>query len=157
MTTHRRQPRRLHEYETHLWQDVLPWWLKNAVDSQYGGVFTFWNTDGTQLRSTNKYTWSQGRWIWTLMACARLSDVTYRGGASPDDVAGLGGGRSGDHTRGDVHADQLRAAAEATASFLWEGGLLDGDRVANFLTREGQPTGGFTGAARYASVFADRT
>lgn len=121
-------------YESHLWRDVLPWWLTNAVDEEYGGVFTFWNTDGTVLHSDDKYSWSQGRWIWTMTACARLARSSS--GAT-------------------VEADRLLALAKQSAQFLWSHGMLGDGRVANFLTREGTPTAGFTGEDVYASVFAD--
>ncbi|MPV36693.1 AGE family epimerase/isomerase [Georgenia subflava] len=125
---------RLQAYESHLFQDVLPWWLNNAVDRKHGGVFTFWNTDGTRLYSTTKYSWSLGRWIWALVACADLAEARGAVGIFPP---------------------QLRALAETTGEFLWSHGMLGGGRVANFLTREGIPTAGFTGEQIYASVFAD--
>src|SRR5690625_694939 len=125
---------RLQFYESHLWNDVLPWWLDNAVDDEYGGVFTFWNTDGTELYSTTKYSWSLGRWIWTLVTLA--------------DLAG---------TRSDppVPPERLRQLASDAAEFLWDNGMLGEGKVSNFLTREGEPTTGFTGDDIYASVFAD--
>lgn len=121
-------------YESHLWEDVLPWWLKNAVDSKHGGVFTFWNTDGTVLHSSDKYTWSQGRWIWTMMACAQLAKCRPHPAVDPA---------------------RLEDLARTSAEFLWAHGMLGEGRVANFLTREGTPTAGFTGTEIYASVFAD--
>lgn len=121
-------------YATHLWSDIWPWWSAQAVDDQHGGVFTFWNTDGTVLHSTDKYTWSQGRWIWTMMACAELAEA---------------------HPLPSVDPAHLRELAHQSAQFLWAHGMLGEGRVANFLTREGRPTTGFTGTEVYASVFAD--
>lgn len=121
-------------YERHLWEDVLQWWLTNAVDDEHGGVFTFWNTDGTVLHSTDKYSWSQGRWIWTMAACAQLLEI------SPHPQL--------DHSH-------LQNLAHTSAEFLWSHGMLGEGRVANVLTRQGSPTVGFTGPAIYASVFAD--
>src|SRR5690625_2990974 len=91
-------------YENHLWQDVLPWWLKNAVDDRNGGVFTFWNTDGTILHSDDKYSWSQGRWIWTMMACSDLAKSSQQES---------------------IDATRLQNLAVQTAEFLWDHAMLD--------------------------------
>jgi N-acylglucosamine 2-epimerase len=125
---------RLTFYAQHLSEDVLSWWLANAVDRQYGGVFTFWNGTGTELKSTDKYVWSQGRWVWTLAALSRLA---RRGLVSGVDSA------------------ELLRLAEQSAEFLKNSAILDDGTCANFVTREGKPTLGFTGSAMHSSVYAD--
>lgn len=57
------------EIREQLLKDVLPWWLQNGADRENGGVFTCFSNSG-RLLSTEKYTWSQGRWAWL---CSRLA------------------------------------------------------------------------------------
>jgi len=45
---------------------IMRFWLRNAVDREHGGYFTCFNNQGTQLVSTDKYIWSQGRMLWVL-------------------------------------------------------------------------------------------
>lgn len=51
---------------TQLKEYILPFWLKNAIDSEYGGYFTCFDNEGGSLLSTDKYLWSQGRFLWIL-------------------------------------------------------------------------------------------
>lgn len=52
-------------YRTGLLQDTLPFWLKHAVDDQYGGFLTAVDRDGTII-DTDKCLWQQGRFTWLL-------------------------------------------------------------------------------------------
>ncbi|NLX07661.1 MAG: hypothetical protein GXY33_21190 [Phycisphaerae bacterium] len=52
-------------YRSHLLNDVLPFYLKHAVDREFGGYTTCLDNDG-KLISTDKYIWSQGRGLWTF-------------------------------------------------------------------------------------------
>jgi len=64
----------LNVYRSVLRQDLLPFW-ERAVDPVRGGVYTCFDNRGERRLSSDKYTWSQGRflWIWSRMAdlCAR--------------------------------------------------------------------------------------
>ncbi|MFC5502985.1 AGE family epimerase/isomerase [Lysinimonas soli] len=131
---HDRVAARLASLARHLQQDVLPWWLTHGVDREYGGVFTFWGGDGTRLMSTDKYVWSQGRWIWTLASLARVA----KRGLLPE-----------------VDAEELLRLAAQSASFVRDSAILEDGTCANFLTREGSPTLGFTGTELHSSVYAD--
>lgn len=53
----------------------LPFWEK-AVDKQRGGIYTCFNNTGDTLLSTDKYVWSQGRYLWLW---ARLISLIRRG------------------------------------------------------------------------------
>lgn len=57
---------RLEFYRNHLHEYILPFWLKNGIDREYGGYFTCFNNYGDELVSTDKYVWSQGRMLWLL-------------------------------------------------------------------------------------------
>lgn len=54
------------QYRTLLAGGIIPFWLR-ALDHEYGGVFSCMAEDGT-IVSTDKYTWSQARFAWTLSA-----------------------------------------------------------------------------------------
>ncbi|MDO4570091.1 MAG: AGE family epimerase/isomerase [Planctomycetia bacterium] len=48
-----------------LFCDTLPFWLKNAVDPQLGGIMTCLDREGNVF-DTDKGMWQQGRFAWTL-------------------------------------------------------------------------------------------
>jgi N-acylglucosamine 2-epimerase len=58
-------------YRDHVNQVLLPFW-KPAVDAVHGGIFTCFNNTGETLVSTDKYTWSQGRFVWMWSRIARM-------------------------------------------------------------------------------------
>jgi N-acylglucosamine 2-epimerase len=61
-------PSKLREqYRTLLADGIIPFWLRHGVDEEYGGVLSCMSEDGTRI-STDKYTWSQARFIWTMAA-----------------------------------------------------------------------------------------
>jgi N-acylglucosamine 2-epimerase len=98
----------------HLNSQILPWWYENGVDDVYGGVLTCFDNNG-ELLSTDKYTWSQGRWGWLM---GRISLA----------------GRSGLEVDGWMLATE-RAAK--TADFLCANVILEGGVTAYQTTREG--------------------
>ncbi|MDE3197071.1 MAG: AGE family epimerase/isomerase [Acidobacteriota bacterium] len=53
-------------YRKLLTDGIVPFWMK-ALDREYGGVFSCMTEEGTVV-STEKYTWSQARLVWTLSA-----------------------------------------------------------------------------------------
>lgn len=54
----------LHEfYKNYLFNNCLPFWLKNSVDHEYGGFLTCVDRDG-ELYNTDKSVWFQGRGTW---------------------------------------------------------------------------------------------
>jgi N-acylglucosamine 2-epimerase len=53
--------------------DLMRFW-KNAMDHEYGGIYTCYSNDGSMRLSTDKYVWSQGRVIWMLARYAELID-----------------------------------------------------------------------------------
>jgi len=54
-------------WRDHLVRDVLPFFLRHALDREYGGYRTCLANDGT-LEADDKYLWSQGRGVWTFSA-----------------------------------------------------------------------------------------
>jgi len=64
----------------HLCSDILPWWEQHAVDDEYGGVRTGFHNQG-HLVTTDRFTWSQGRWAWLS---GELADEARSGRLSVD-------------------------------------------------------------------------
>lgn len=59
---------------THLESEVLGWWSREGADDELGGVRTCFTNRGAPL-SSEKYTWSQGRWAWTCALVAEEIDA----------------------------------------------------------------------------------
>lgn len=51
-------------YREYLTENVLPFWIDNAIDHENGGIFTCLDTDG-KIYDTDKTVWFQGRALWT--------------------------------------------------------------------------------------------
>ena len=60
-------PELLSFYQHHLLEDIMPFWLENAMDWEYGGIFTGIEDDGS-VNTTNKFVWSNARAIYTFAA-----------------------------------------------------------------------------------------
>ena len=50
-------------YRRELYSNVLPFWLDNSQDKEYGGYFTCLDRDGSVF-DTDKFVWLQGRQVW---------------------------------------------------------------------------------------------
>jgi N-acylglucosamine 2-epimerase len=120
-------------YRSHLENDVMAWWLANGPDTEYGGVRTCFANSGDTLVSTDKYTWSQGRWVWLT---SRLSRAARRGllGMDPDAL--------------------LRHAA-GTAEFIAAHALLGNGTTAYVMAADGAVKPYGADGDPHASVFAD--
>jgi len=53
----------LAQYETTLYKNVLPFWKKHSIDSEYGGFFTCLDRRGN-VYDTDKFVWLQARQVW---------------------------------------------------------------------------------------------
>lgn len=54
-------------YKELLLDGIVPFWQRHGVDSAHGGVLSCMQEDGKPV-STDKYIWSQARWVWTCSA-----------------------------------------------------------------------------------------
>ena len=116
---------------SHLERDVLAWWSDHGADDHVGGVRTCFTNRGVPL-SSEKYTWSQGRWAWT---CALVADEIDAG-----------------RLRGDAALWRDRSAR--TAEFLAAHAFLPDGRTSFRLSETGEHLADENG--EYAtSVFAD--
>ena len=52
-------------FKEYLTKDVLPFWIKNGIDEEYGGIITQIERDGT-VYGTEKSVWFQGRALWVF-------------------------------------------------------------------------------------------
>ena len=121
-------------YRAHLEDDVLAWWLANGPDTGHGGVRTCFANTGGALLSTDKYTWSQGRWAWLT---ARLAGAARRGLLGLDPAA-------------------LLRESQRTAEFMAAHALLgDGGSTAYLLAADGTVKPYGPDGDPHASVFAD--
>ncbi|GGG81199.1 N-acylglucosamine 2-epimerase [Parapedobacter pyrenivorans] len=50
-------------YKSQLLDDVIPFWLKNSADDEYGGYFTCLDQRG-RVYDTDKFVWLQARQVW---------------------------------------------------------------------------------------------
>lgn len=69
------------KYVADLEKNFLPFW-KNAIDTEYGGVFTCYTNEGDQKISDIKYIWSQGRFLWLCCNLLKVKD-NFSGGLAP--------------------------------------------------------------------------
>ena len=51
------------QYKDELLDNVLPFWLENSQDHEYGGYFTCLDREG-RVFDTDKFIWLQGREVW---------------------------------------------------------------------------------------------
>jgi N-acylglucosamine 2-epimerase len=111
---------------------ILPWWSEHGADDDLGGVLTCFSNRG-ELQSTDKYTWSQGRWAWLCAEIAR------------DSAAGL---------LNEDSAVWSRRAIQ-TAQFLLDHALLDDGQVVFRVSERGEPLPSGAHGELSTSVFAD--
>lgn len=116
----------------HLQQAILPWWEDNAADDVHGGVLTCFSNAGV-LESTDKYTWSQGRWAWL---CAEIAADARLGILEADG------------------AKWSRRAVQA-AEFVRTHAVLEGGFTAFRTDQTGSPLPSGPNGELATSVFAD--
>lgn len=119
-------------YEDHLKRVLLPFWLR-STDETYGGYFNCYDNRGEQLVSTDKYTWSQGRFVWMYAKLASMSTNTF-------------------HC---TERDRFLRLAADGATFLTNHSRLDNGNCAFVLDRTGKPKLVPPNERYDSSIFAD--
>lgn len=119
-------------YQKHLLEQLLPFWNK-AVDTRQGGVFTGFNAAGTELLHKDKFTWSQGRFLWVWSRIAAMGTK----GLLPVDV------------------DAYRQEADKTYQFLTAHALMPEGGCYFLLDEFGQPKEMVEGQGHDISFYAD--
>lgn len=117
----------------HLESEILPFWVGKGIDTERGGFFTCFDNRGRDLLSTDKYTWSQGRFVSVL---ARAAQAVQEGRLTGD--AGL-----------------LLDASRRGAQFLTDHAVREDDSCHYVLDREGRlpPDEGSSPRSVYADCF----
>lgn len=64
-------------YENELSNQILSFWLPRCLDTQYGGYVNCFDNSGRNLVSRDKYTWSQGRFVWMFAKLAQLDAPVF--------------------------------------------------------------------------------
>lgn len=124
-------------YVSQIQDNSLPYWLK-FVDREEGGILNCIDNRGDQLLSDNKFTWSQGRWLWVLARVYNLAKQGVLPKVAPADLEPL---------------------MNETFRFLADKSIYGPDDVCCYLlTRSGEklvdgPTGRYD-ASVYADCFA---
>ena len=115
---------------------LFPFWDK-AVDRKNGGIFTCFDNYGEKLLSKDKYTWSQGRFLWMW---SRYIENIRCGNIAEPEPGTLG---------------RLEEDCRRTAKFLLEKSFMDNGHVIFLLTETGEPKTINDEAPLDASIYAD--
>ncbi|MDR4890126.1 AGE family epimerase/isomerase [Fredinandcohnia sp. QZ13] len=113
-------------YQKEIEENFWPFWEK-AFDEEAGGVFTCFSNDGSTLVSKDKYTWSQGRFLWL---CAELYRLAEQGKIA-------------------LSKNRLKKMADKTYLFLVNHTVMENNHVLYTVTDDGKPV------QEDISVFAD--
>lgn len=120
-------------YTECLTQDFLPYWTK-FVDEDYGGILNCINNYGDQLLAEDKFTWSQGRWLWVL---SRVYGLQQEGKLDA------------------VPMETLRRWMDGTWTFLTKHCMDDHNICCFVLTRKGEKKIDAATGRYDASIYAD--
>jgi N-acylglucosamine 2-epimerase len=121
----------LNFYREHAVNDLLQFWWK-AIDLGKGGILTCFDNTGRKLVSDNKYTWSQGRFVWLWSRAARM----IRASMLPGD------------------AERYVREAARTVDFLNAHVFLPNGNCAYVLSQTGEQIGGeHSDSSIYADCF----
>lgn len=120
-------------YTRQLTDDLLAWWITHGPEHEYGGVLTCWDNLGESLVSHDKYTWSQGRWVWLAGEIVRAVDAGWF----------------------DADRQAWLETAHATATFVQDHAFLGDGSTAFLLDRDGTPKEPTPGGGLHTSIFAD--
>ena len=123
--------------ELGLWQreledNILRFWYR-ALDHENGGVFTCYTNDGATLLAPDKYTWSQGRFLWNWSRNAELARNGLIEGS----------------------AEEFLSHVRKTAAFLEQNVFLENGNCAFLLTKHGEKKEPVEGQGYDTSFYAD--
>lgn len=119
-------------YTDHLKNVLLPFWLK-SVDWEDGGYFNCYDNTGAVLVSEDKYTWSQGRFVWMYAKLATSDSGIFS----------------------DAERRHFLKLAGHGASFLRKHCLLENGHCTFVMDKKGRPKVNQPGDPYDSSIFAD--
>lgn len=121
-------------YTTQIQDDFIPYW-KKFYDYEDGGILNCINNYGDKRLSDNKFTWSQGRYLWVL---ARIYDIHQKHGTFPK-----------------IDMEDIKVQMKGTYDFIVNHSIYDDNICCYLLDKKGgklvdERTGRYD-----ASIFAD--
>jgi N-acylglucosamine 2-epimerase len=119
-------------YKSHLEQQMLPFWDR-ALDHKHGGIYTCYNNTGSRLLSKDKYTWSQGRYLWLW---SKIVDLISK-------------------NRLDGPPEKYKSHLRQTVRFLENNLFLENGNCAFLLSETGEKKESTLGEGYDISIFAD--
>ena len=73
--------RKLYGFYSHeLKENILSFWVSRCEDKEFGGYLNCFDNRGTRLVSFDKYTWSQGRFLWMFSKLSMMSAPLFSEG-----------------------------------------------------------------------------
>jgi len=64
-------------FKKELTDRLLFFWMERCLDRENGGYFNCFSNDGSRFISTDKYVWSQGRFLWVFSRLATLESRLF--------------------------------------------------------------------------------
>lgn len=64
-------------FKEELTENLLHFWMDKCLDKENGGYLNCFTNDGSRLVSTDKYTWSQGRFLWIFSRLATMKSGLF--------------------------------------------------------------------------------
>ena len=120
-------------YIDEIQDNFLPYWSQ-FVDHEMGGILNCISNDGLKKLSDNKFTWSQGRWLWVLAHIHRLARKNILAKVDNADIENW---------------------MKGTYDFIKNKSIYDDFKCCYLLTRDGQKLEDERTGRYDASIYAD--
>jgi N-acylglucosamine 2-epimerase len=119
-------------YLSEITENFYKYWSQYE-DKTYGGILNCINNYGDKMISDQKFTWSQGRWLWIL---ARIYKLKLDGVIT------------------NLEANDIRRWMNSTYNFIVKHSIYD-QKCCYLLTREGEKLVDYSTGSFDASIYAD--
>lgn len=123
----------LQKYKSLIEDDFFPYW-STKVDTAFGGILNCINNYGDKKISDDKFTWSQGRWLWIL---GKLYSLIEKGVFT------------------EISAEQVKKEMEGTYDFIVKNCIGEDFSCTYLLDKEGNKQIDKKTNRYDASIFAD--
>jgi len=120
-------------YADQIQYNFLPYWSK-FVDAEHGGILNCINNNGDSMLAEDKFTWSQGRWLWIL---GKIYELNRKGAFSA------------------VSEESLEMWMKGTWDFIKNHSIYGDSICCYVLTRDGQKKKDERTGRYDASIYAD--